>query len=402
MSRPTPTRQTLARAAAVVSLVAIGYLALLVVAHPHWAMDLLRLDPQARLATVMASALVTGACAIVLIWLIAARQLRRMRSFLRLHAAQRGTVATEFALALPALFLLFSIIFQLMIIAHASLTVRYASFAAARSATVHMERKLDFGGGLANFANSFTDQIKADGQQAAEQTAERVLASIAHRPPGSRNAIAIDRLMHEQQLWVNNKDYTMRRLFSEAATTAEFDVDFLKTRLEYTMPDSFSPFGEIFAGLVEAVFDKVLKMIEKEFNKQLSNALGVPLPKTNPISGSLLRAFRSLAFDPFLDVVRDIGDMIQIPNPFAGWSPGVDIDNYIAPKSVEVTVHYRLPLTLPGLSLVPGLTEYDPTLKANVITLTHASRIQSTGSRTGLPLISPGGFDYVPLPGRTP
>ena len=50
-----------------------------------------------------------------------------------------GTLITEFALVMPAVFLVMSMIVQIALIANATLVVRYAAFAAARSAIVNLE-----------------------------------------------------------------------------------------------------------------------------------------------------------------------------------------------------------------------------------------------------------------------
>ena len=83
---------------------------------------------------------------------------------------ETGSIILEFALAFPLLLWLMSMVFQMALFANASFVVKYAAFAAARSAAVNTERQW----GVAPI-----ESISSEGDRDAKLAAHLVLATIS-------------------------------------------------------------------------------------------------------------------------------------------------------------------------------------------------------------------------------
>lgn len=109
--------------------------------------------------------------------------------------AEQGTVMAEFALVLPIVLLMLGTVFQIALIANAALVLRYAAFAAARSAIVSFEADMPGAGSVTN-PSSLLDSLQVPplpefvDRTRPEHAASLVLASISPPMPSDPSPVA--------------------------------------------------------------------------------------------------------------------------------------------------------------------------------------------------------------------
>ncbi|MEQ9617143.1 MAG: pilus assembly protein [Phycisphaerales bacterium] len=175
------------------ALVALTYAALFAVFNPARAALALGLDTE-RYATLTFELGVFAAIGLLLAiaYRLLARQCRRAVALRRLHGAQAGSVMVEFTLVFPIVLLVMGMVVQLALFANASLVVRYAAFASARTACVTFSRSLV---GIEEDLDLEPERI--------EETAHLILASISPRAGGNdTQARALNNIQRRQNgLW---------------------------------------------------------------------------------------------------------------------------------------------------------------------------------------------------------
>ncbi|MHC4100735.1 MAG: TadE family protein [Planctomycetota bacterium] len=390
-------------------LAAIAYAGLLVFAHPTGTAALVDLPEYpwanrlfyAGLAVAMAA---LGCLALRLWGRLAAGGRRRPEP--GECRAVAGTVMVEFALVFPLVLLVMCMIVQLALIANASLVVRYAAFASARSAMVNLQSWP-----VVN-APPLPEPVVRDNPELA---ARLVLASISPRT-GQANAAgrSMESLLRAQDgVWAG-RSFADRFDYTEQATvvTAGSSYSQLVPVREHLIP----PAGDAYnLPLITAadVFDKLNSLIQpvcrdleigqicvggflapdvdvcfqidigpsfqgiQLFSIPLQQCVSLPNPAYDPFENLLqnglgwLSSSSPTALYAFADLRYQLGP-ITLGN--------VD---YLAPKQVSVTVAYDFLLTVPSLHFIPGLNLKDsPTGSGTkVFPITHTVRLQSTGGR---------------------
>jgi hypothetical protein len=318
--------------------------------------------------------------------------------------ATAGTVIAEFALVLPLVLLVMSMIVQLALIANAALVVRYATFSAARSAIVNLDSRF----------KSFQPAPEWVDKTEPERAAHLVLAAISPRS-GARDAVGsqLETVLQDQpdSVWVG-RDYADRLSYAKAAarvTTRRERVqdDLLALRESYSrllpasehvIPPHLLAVGGQMRGLPIIAGSTISgKLVPSSFKIPITlpplkikvgkfPAVKIPLqppfPKEIevPIPSSVTTPLRQridAAIQPALNVVSS-GSAAQLD---ARHDSPWNVD-FFSPKRVEITVEYDFLLTLPSLHFVPGLGLADaPGGSGKAFTLTHTVELQSTGGR---------------------
>ncbi len=373
------------------SLAGVAYAGLVVVAHPG--ATAARLDLPAfpwanRLFNIgLVLVIAVLGCLAISLWgrLLASGRHRTVRGECR---ACTGTVMAEFALVLPIVLLVMCMIIQLALIANASLVVRYAAFAAARSAIVSFDSDMP-GLNIASVIQfpPFAEWVDKTRPQLA---ADLVLASISPRT-GSSNESAenMERLLQSQGGAWKNGNYASRFKYAHAATTVK------------TLRDDFGYFGgwyQSFPPLIPRSEHLIAPYPYSQGDRTFYNPFLVPIQLIpNPLQiPPLSIAGITLPLPTSISLPSNIIDPINAgPNRVlsllrSGSAAAVDLfaDSVLnidpmSPKEVKITVEYDFLLTLPSLQFIPGLTKSTPVGTGTAFTIKHTVWLQSTGGRKG-------------------
>lgn len=249
-----------------------------------------------------------------------------------------GTVIVEFTLVMPIVLLIMGMVVQLALLANASLVVHHAAFKAARSAIVQFEREQFF---------TINESISAANERNVEHAALLVLTSLSPKTSGSDPGAAGLRRIFQQQggMW-GDRFFPQRYRYAREATVVTIEESFPPVSLLHNQTPSFGGFGPgsggVFGGGMAGIAEMVYNMLF------------------------------SLPFTTLLQ------------------NPG--ISNFLGPKQVDVTVSYDFLITIPGISLLPGITKPAPAgVFGRVFTIEQTVRLQSTGARVAHPIIMLGG-----------
>jgi hypothetical protein len=375
---------------------------LLVIGHPRQAAAMLGLPAFPWANRLFDGALIAAFVALGCLGLqmlrVLLRRPRPWRETLRspgsAGSASTGTVMVEFALVLPALLLVTGLIIQLALIANASLMVRYSAFVGARAGIVRLETPP-----LLTF-RPFEEVSDAD-KAAVERATVLVLATISPQTAVSAN---------------ENDAFALERMFNPSGSYRYRQrVEYAIENTAVTVTESFSPWKPDDEHLVPPLSGRSPPHIEppviweppKDFTFSMSlntvlGALGVGMPLPLTLALDIVGKFSTVPpFDQWLVHEIDLGNYkfkidipkltvsLTIPIPPQIRDPFiVTSDWHPFPKQVKVEVEYKFLLTLPGMNLVPGVT--DPTPPGvegyGVFTITRTVELQSTGVREGSPL----------------
>ena len=244
--------------------------------------------------------------------------------------ATAGTVAVEFILVLPVVLLIMGMIIQMALLANASLVVRYAAFAAARTAIVRFEWPNLLSPKAWLDLNFYKETIPSQGQQEVRETAYLILATISPNTGGggSELARAIQTINNQQ-----GRPWGSRVLEGRWGYASDPQITTV------TIDDSWAP-------LIPDIKDLL-----------------------HPVWQSLDKKY----IDPWRPHFPDI-----VPE----WVKELNKNPFV-PRQVEVTVQYKFRVTIPGLAFA---TEKGPGGKGQVFTIEQRVRLQSVGSRQASPL----------------
>lgn len=338
--------------------------------------------------------------------------------------AVSGTVMAEFALVLPIVLLLVGTVIQISLIANAALVVRYAAFAAARSAMVSFEA--DMGRDLLSSPGaSLTSMFQMPpfpelvDRQRPTNAAAIVLASISPRVPAfiPQDTFIQEVLTENGDVW-DTGNFAERVAYARGATTLTTISDRFDNAFE-AWHDSFSPMIPIPEHIVQPArqkesgvttayllpepppledlfpdsipFEIPIKSILPPEVGFLVDQLGVkPIVINIPLEKP--KQLLKPALDKLDSVLNGIRTGTAAGISAVARSPA-NIDPF-APKEVEITLVYLFRLTIPSLiQLAPGVAEPDPQGNAQVFRFQHPEfftvRLQSTGGRRGLMNIFP-------------
>ncbi|MFT5289081.1 MAG: hypothetical protein ACI82F_001140 [Planctomycetota bacterium] len=335
--------------------------------------------------------------------------------------ATQGTVMAEFALVLPVVLLLIGTVIQIALIAHAAVVVRYAAFAAARSAIVSFEA--DTNPSLsANPANSLLAALQVPpfpewvDETRPEQAAYAVLATLSPRfaisdPQGANMA----RLVEAQGAHWQGGNYAQRMAYAREATRLwtirSFHQDTNSNDLA-AWHDSYAPLIPLPPHAVQparqaanqaeigyllprppALGALIPNSIPIVINIPIPSPLNAVIPPISftvniPLPANLIRPLTT-QLDSAINVLRT-GSAAAV-RAFAE-SPA-NIDPF-APKEVEITLAYDFKLAIPSLlQLAPGVTRPAPGGEGVAFRLIHEDyftvRLQSTGGRRSLLSVIP-------------
>ena len=387
------------------ALALVAYAGLLAMAHPGGATNLFDLPSMLWTHRLFAIGLVV---AIVALGVLAVRLWGRLiatgrrRWMVGENRAATGTVITEFALVMPVVLLVMSMIVELALIANASLVVRYAAFAAARSAIVNLDS--------APWAmQPAPEWVQMD---EPERAARLVLTSLSPKGGAATGVSSqLESLLRAQPegTW-QGREFANRWDYARQATTVENLRD--KHGALKALGESYSgmiPDGEhmvpphsIAAGgrnfdvavigastisgkLVPSKIDIPIKVKPIKFKIR---GIPVVIPVQPPIPTKISVPIPKQFTDP---IKKKIDSIIQPTlNVLATGNAGT-LDGFtktplntdlFSPKEVEITVAYDFLLTLPSLHFVPGITlENAPVGPGKAFRIEHTVRLQSTGGR---------------------
>ena len=357
-------------------LAGTAYAGLLVLAHPHVAAARLELDmypwTNRLFFAGMVVALAALGCLALHLWgrLLTGGRRRPEPGECR---AVAGTVVVEFALVFPIVLLVMGMVVQLALIANATLVVRYAAFAAARSAIVNFEADqpnawLNNPLSLVQFP-PFPEWVD---KTRPELAAHLILASISPETSGGTSeAQTMEGLLQAQGgVWAG-RSYATRMEYAQAAT----EVKTLRDE-----PDWYKAWYKSFSPLIQ----QPEHLIPPARLKNNETAFYLPLPpvwQVPQVPG--LGQF----IDPVNQAILDLAGLVSagasLPLTFFADS-GLNFDIF-SPKRVEITVEYNFALTLPGFQLIPGLTTDTPIGTGRAFTIKHTVSLQSTGGRRSNP-----------------
>ncbi|MHC4564001.1 MAG: TadE family protein [Planctomycetota bacterium] len=386
-------------------LAGTAYAGLLVVAHPVGTaalVDLPKFPWANRLFYAgLAVALAALGCLALRLWarLLSGGRARPEPGECR---AVAGTVMVEFALVFPLVLLVMCLIIQLALIANASLVVRYAAFASARSAMVNLQ------------SNPWTvppspwEPVEPANPELA---AHLVLASLSPKTSGGVSAAqAMERILQAQGgIWVG-REYAPRLDYTVQATTVDARSgysQFVPVR-EHLIPPAGTAYN---LPLITAA--RVMEKLNEQIGRQCAGdssdievcgegflepnvdveitVWGVPLPPLN---------LPNPAYDPLHNLFQNGLGWLSSNSPVALYAFAdtfLNVDPF-APKQVSVKVTYDFLLTVPSLHFVPGLNlKNSPTGSgAKVFTISHTVRLQSAGGRQASFL------NFLPVQDNTP
>jgi hypothetical protein len=322
----------------------------------------------------------------------ASRRWQREASLGALSRCTAGTVAAEFVLVLPIMLLVAGIIVQLALIVNAALVVRYAAFAAARSAIVNFE--FQYLG-----TPPLTDVLDLSDKTDPELAAELVLAAIspATADSGDAAAKAMQNVLTQRGGAWPNRGYARRFGYAHtsaggAETTdirnlAEGWLESLPPMIPQIdqMPDGFLPSSHLVPPALLGAVPPALTPPNPGI------PTGIPLP---PIIIPLPRPLPDITINlPTIPIPGAIRDLVVDVLAVAG---SLNKDP-LSPKRVEILVEYDFAMTIPGMSLI-GVTEpasWDSSVR--VFKIRRSVELQSTGTRqAGFMAFMPV-FDNTPL-----
>lgn len=384
------------------SLAGVAYAGLLVVANPSTTaarLDLPAFPWANRLFNIAIVVAMTAlGCLAISLWgrLLATGHRRRVQGECR---ACTGTVMAEFALVLPIVLLIMSTIIQMALIANASLVVRYAAFAAARSAIVSFESEMP--GFHPLTSAQFPPWPEWVDKERPQRAAHLVLASISPRTGGSEtSAVSMERLLQTQQGVWQNGGYAERFRYAQEATEV------------YTLYDDFGLAGgwyESFPPLIPKLEHLVAPYPYSTGNREIYNPFLVPTDlQLLPTSIRIPRVpgLPNLFPDKIDLPPRLVDPVNKLPNQLLGFmrsgqSAGVDLfaNSFLnidpmSPKEVRIRVTYKFLLTLPSLFHLIPVTDSAPVVQApstvsapivggRAFEIEHTVWLQSTGGRKG-------------------
>lgn len=249
-----------------------------------------------------------------------------------------GTVMVEFTLVMPIVLLIMGMVVQLALLANASLVVHQAAFKAARSAIVQFERDQFF---------TLEETINNTNRQNVEQAAILTLCALSPRTSGTDpGAFGMRRIFQQQNGMWGDRNFHRRHRYAQAATTVTIEDSYPPVSLLHNQTPSFGGFGPTSSGGFEGGMGNLAEML-----------------------------FNMLFSLPFTSLLQNPG-----------------INNFLGPKQVDVTVTYDFLITIPGISLLPGITKPAPAgVSGSVFTIEQTVRLQSTGARVAHPIIFLGG-----------
>ncbi len=327
-----------------VFLVATGFTGLVAASHPGATARLLELDVypwandifSAGLAIAMASFMLLG----IRLLLVLGRRLKSLGA--GPPRAEAGVIIVEFTLVLPIVLLVMGMCIQMALLANASLVVRHASFVSARAAIVGFERSSILG---------LEESIPSSNRQKAEKAAQLIVASISPQTSDSDAAATAIRKIFSQQAgrW-GSRGYVNRMGYAKAATSVSFNESYPPADFIFNqVPSQYT-----FTGFGSGTFNNLVS--------GFAGDMGIPLDFTLPSM-------------PFNDILSNL-----------------NIPNILGPKQVEVTVEYKFLITIPGITLLPGITTPAPGgVSGRVFPIEHTVRLQSTGARISHPVSLLGG-----------
>lgn len=322
---------------------------------------------------------------------------------------EQGTVMAEFALVLPIVLMMLGTVMQIALIANAALVVRYAAFAAARSAIVSFEAEMPGAGEIAD-PSSLLSTLQAPpfpewvDRTRPEHAAALVLASISPTMPGigSPESGAMRELLLANAPSWDGGGYNDRVTYARAAMTLRTIAD------KYNDDDGSGSFG----GDMEAWHDSVPPLIPmpehavqpqrlRDATPEERENLGYLVPSPPDLADLIPNEINIEIDIPLPSNIQLVMDTVGIDNPSIPFPPiplgpvksaagplldqldaGVDVlrsgaasgirtyarsglnVDFIGPKEVEISLTYAFKLNLPSiLQLVPdgfGLTEPAP------------------------------------------
>ncbi len=249
-----------------------------------------------------------------------------------------GTVIVEFTLVMPIVLLVMGMVVQLALLANASLVVHHAAFKAARSGVVQFEREQFF---------TINESISTTNERNVEHAALLVLTSLSPKTSGTDPGAAAMRKIFERQagMW-GDRFFAQRYRYAREATVITIEESFPPVSLLHNQTPSFGGFG----------------------------------PGTGSDFGGGMASIAEMVYDLLFSL------------PFTTLLQNPGIDNFLGPKQLDVTVTYDFLITIPGISLLPGITKPAPAgVSGRVFTIQQTVRLQSTGARVAHPIIMLGG-----------
>jgi hypothetical protein len=163
--------------------------------------------------------------------------LRRSREG-ALGFAESGVVMVEFTLIAPTVWWIMAMAVQMAMIAQASIVVRYAAYAAARSAVVQLGRES---------APWLQEDLENSAENKAEKAAKLVLCSLSPKNEGTTDNAAKamrDIFASQNGVW-GDSNFDARYDYADPATTVTIEVE--QPDFEIPLIGMPLPIGDIFA-----------------------------------------------------------------------------------------------------------------------------------------------------------
>lgn len=123
---------------------------------------------------------------------------------------ESGTAMVEFCLVFPLMAFLMGLVFQMALIANASIVVRYAAWAGARAAIVRLEGMMPM---IESISNSDKNEVA--------KVAKMITATLSPASTQASNDLAVTNLltiMKQQKGKWGDKSYTKRYVYADKAT----------------------------------------------------------------------------------------------------------------------------------------------------------------------------------------
>lgn len=152
--------------------------------------------------------------------------------------AESGVVMVEFTLIAPTVWWIMAMAVQMAMIAQASLVVRYAAYAAARSAVVQLGR---------SSAPWLSEDLENSAENKAEKAAKLVLCSLSPKQEGTTDSAAKamrDMFASQNGVW-GDSNFDARYEYADPATSVEIEVE--QPDFEIPLVGMPLPIGDIFA-----------------------------------------------------------------------------------------------------------------------------------------------------------
>lgn len=207
----------------------------------------LDLDPVHAAGPIMLVGLFGAMAAfLVVTYKLARTLLRSGKEFLALRRsregavgfAESGVVMVEFTLIAPTVWWIMAMAVQMAMIAQASIVVRYAAYAAARSAVVQLGR---------GSAPWLQEDLENSAENKAEKAAKLVLCSLSPKNEGTTDNSAKamrDMFASQNGVW-GDSNFDARYDYADPATTVTIEVE--QPDFEIPLVGMPVPIGDIFA-----------------------------------------------------------------------------------------------------------------------------------------------------------